>query len=45
MTFFFKNSDKDNIMTEKMKKLIEIIIFADFVKKILHPIKLEIIVI
>ena len=33
MTFYFKNTNKDIIMTEEEKKITEIIIFVDFVKK------------
>ena len=35
IAFNFENSKKDIIMTQKMKKIIEIIIIVDFVKKIL----------
>ena len=45
MAFYFKNTKKDIIITKKMKKIREIIIFVDFVKKILNLIKVEIIVI
>ena len=45
MPFYFKNTNKDIIMTEEDEKNIEIIIFVDFVIKILNQIKFVIIVI
>ena len=45
MNFFFKKTEKDIIMTEKMKKKLQIIIVVDFVRKKFYLIKLEIIVI
>ena len=45
MAFYFKNTKKDNNMTDEDEKIIEIITFADFVKNLLNLIKLEIIVI
>ena len=45
MTFYFKNTKKISLRQRKMKKIIETLIFVDFVKRILNLIKLEIIVI
>ena len=44
MTFYFKKTKKNIIMTRKMKKIIEIITFVDFVKTKLNVIKIDIIV-
>ena len=42
MAFYFKNTEKDIIMTEEDGKTLKILSFVDFVKKILNVIKLEI---
>ena len=45
MAFYFKNTKKDIIMTKKMKKILKITIFVDFVKKKYYLIEFVIIVI
>ena len=45
MAFYFKNTKKDIIMTQKMKKIIKTITPVDFVIKILNQIRFAIIVI
>ena len=42
MTFYFKNTKKDNIMTKQDKEDFEIMLFVDFVKKKHFPKKSEI---
>ena len=45
MAFYFKNTKKISLCQKKMKKILKIIIFVDFVKKKYYLIKFEIIVI
>ena len=41
MAFYFKNTNKDIIMTDEKRKTLKIITFVDFVKKKYYLIKLE----